>query len=343
MAAVTFKTNLRGLSRDEYKGLATTLCAGCGHNSITNHIVKALYEHGVDPFRLAKMSGIGCSSKATAYFVERAHAFNAVHGRMPAVTTGAALADRELLFLGISGDGDTASIGLGQFCHMLRRNVDCTYVVENNGVYGLTKGQFSATADPGSVQRKGRVNQLETIDIAGLAVQLGASFVARSFSGDGAQLVPLLRAALSHRGTAVLDVISPCVTFNDHEGSTKSYQYVKDHELVLQDLDFIPAQEEVTVEYPEGSATEVELHDGSLLRLRKLGSEHDPRDRLSALRVIDEARRQGEVVTGLLYVNPAAEDLCSAENLPQVPLRDLAEKELRLSPAQFANLLREWT
>jgi 2-oxoglutarate ferredoxin oxidoreductase subunit beta len=342
MAAVTVKTNPLGLSRDDYKGLATTLCAGCGHNSITNHIVKALYDHGVDPYRLAKMSGIGCSSKATAYFVERAHAFNAVHGRMPAVTTGAAVANRELLFLGISGDGDTASIGLGQFCHLLRRNVDCTYIVENNGVYGLTKGQFSATADPGSVQRKGTVNQLETIDIAGLAVQLGASFVARSFSGDGQQLVPLLRAALSHRGTAVLDVISPCVAFNDHEGSTKSYHYVKEHELVLHGLDFIPQQTEVAVDYAEGTSTDVELHDGSHLRLRKLGPEHDPQDRLSALRVIDEGRQSAEVVTGLLYVNPAAPDLCTMENLPQSPLRDLGEAELRLTPDQFAALLREW-
>jgi 2-oxoglutarate ferredoxin oxidoreductase subunit beta len=261
---------------------------------------------------------------------------------MPAVTTGAAVADRELLFLGISGDGDTASIGLGQFCHLLRRNVDCTYVVENNGVYGLTKGQFSATADLGSVQRKGSVNQLETIDIAGLAVQLGASFVARSFSGDGAQLVPLLRAALSHRGTAVLDVISPCVAFNDHEGSTKSYQYVKDHELILQELDFIPQQTEVEVNYEEGTSTDVELHDGSHLRLRKLGREHNPQDRLAALSVIDQGRQRGEVVTGLLYVNPEVPDLCTAENLPQSPLRDLGEQELRLTKAQFAALLEEW-
>ncbi|MGH7691495.1 MAG: 2-oxoacid:ferredoxin oxidoreductase subunit beta [Candidatus Dormibacteria bacterium] len=341
--AVSVKSNLRGLGRDAYKGLATTLCAGCGHNSITNHIVKALYDHGVDPYRLAKMSGIGCSSKATAYFVERAHAFNAVHGRMPAVTTGAAVADRQLLFLGISGDGDTASIGLGQFCHLVRRNVDCTYIVENNGVYGLTKGQFSATADLGSVQRKGAVNQLETIDIAGLAVQLGATFVARSFSGDGAQLVPLLRAALSHRGTAVLDVISPCVAFNDHEGSTKSYQYVKEHELILQELDFIPQQQEVAVSYAEGAAAEVELHDGSRLRLRKLGLEHDPADRLAALRVIDEGRRSGEVITGLLYVNPGAPDLCGAQHLPEAPLRDLGEEELRLSSDQFRALIAEWS
>jgi 2-oxoglutarate ferredoxin oxidoreductase subunit beta len=261
---------------------------------------------------------------------------------MPAVTTGVAVADRELMLMGISGDGDTASIGLGQFCHLVRRNVDCTYVVEDNGVYGLTKGQFSATADLGSVQRKGTVNELETIDIAGLAVQLGASFVARSFSGDGQQLVPLLRAALSHRGTAVLDVISPCVTFNDHEGSTKSYQYVKEHEFILQELDFIPQQAEVEVEYAEGTSAEVELHDGSHLRLRKLGREHNPQDRLEALRVIDEGRQSGEVVTGLLYVNPAALDLSSRERLPQAPLRDLGEAELRLSTEQFAALQQGW-
>ncbi len=225
----------------------------------------------------------------------------------------------------------------------LRRNVDCTYVVENNGVYGLTKGQFSATADLGSVQRKGRVNELETIDIAGLAVQLGASFVARSFSGDGPQLVPLLRAALSHRGTAVLDVISPCVTFNDHEGSTKSYQYVKEHDLVLQELDFIPQQAEVEVSYAEGTTTDVELHDGSHLRLRKLGHDHDPQDRLAALQVVDEGRRSGEVVTGLIYVNPTATDLCTAENLPETPLRDLGEDQLRLTREQFAELMNGWS
>jgi 2-oxoglutarate ferredoxin oxidoreductase subunit beta len=343
MATVATKVNALGLSRDDYKGLATTLCAGCGHNSITNHVIKALYQHGVDPYRLAKMSGIGCSSKATAYFAERAHAFNAVHGRMPAVTTGAALADRQLLLFGISGDGDTASIGLGQFCHLLRRNVDCTYVVENNGVYGLTKGQFSATADIGSMLRNGTVNQLETIDIAGLAVQLGASFVARSFSGDGQQLVPLLEAAISHQGTAVLDVISPCVTFNDHEGSTKSYRYVKEHDLVLQELDFIPQQPEIQVDYAEGTSTEVELHDGSHLRLRKLGRDHDPEDRLEALRVLDEGRRSKEVVTGLLYFNPGAVDLCNRERLPATPLRDLGESDLRLSREQFRSLQEEWS
>ncbi len=337
--AVATRSNRLGLTREDYKGLATTLCAGCGHNSITNHLVKALFESGVDPYRVAKMSGIGCSSKATAYFMGRSHAFNAVHGRMPAVTTGAAVANRQLIYLGISGDGDTASIGLGQFCHLVRRNLDCTYLVENNGVYGLTKGQFSATADLGSVQKRGAVNEFETIDIAALAVQLGASFVARSFSGDGAQLVPLLRAALAHRGAAILDVISPCVTFNDHEGSTKSYAYLKQHDLVLQELDFIPHQQEVEVSYPEGEVVDVELHDGSRLRLRKLGPDHDPTDRLAALTVLDQARRSKEVVTGLLYINPQAQDFCTRERLGAIPLRDLGEAELRPDQELFEELI----
>ncbi len=334
--------NRLGLGRDTYKGLPTTLCAGCGHNSITNHIIKALYEYGVPPSRLAKMSGIGCSSKATAYFVESAHSLNAVHGRMPSVTTGAKLANRDLVLLGLSGDGDTASIGLGQYCHMIRRNVDCTYIVENNGVYGLTKGQFSATADIGSVQKRGQVNEFQTIDVAGLAIELGATFVARGFSGDGHQLVPLLEAALAHEGTAVLDVISPCVTFNDHEGSTKSYNWVKEHDSPLQELDFIPAQQEVTVDYAEGTSVEVHLHDGSQIVLRKLGPDHDPSDRLQTLRVMEEARQAGHLVTGLLYINPEVPDLCAREHLPATPLRDLDEAALRLSPEQFQALLRGW-
>ena len=254
--------NRIGLSRDHYKGAATTLCAGCGHNSITNHLIKALYELGIEPWKLAKMSGIGCSSKAPAYLVEAAHGFNGVHGRMPALAAGAKLADRDLIMLGISGDGDSISIGLGQFAHMIRRNLDITYVVEDNGTYGLTKGQFSATADVGSVQKRGQPNTLTPIDPCALAITLGCTFVARSFSGDGKQLVPLLKAAVAHRGTAVLDVISPCVTFNDHDGSTKSYAYVKEHEEELQDVSFIPYYEEVTVDYEPGTATDVELHDG---------------------------------------------------------------------------------
>ncbi|HUY97549.1 MAG TPA: 2-oxoacid:ferredoxin oxidoreductase subunit beta [Verrucomicrobiae bacterium] len=334
--------NRLGLGRDVYKGLPTTLCAGCGHNSITNHIIKALYESAVAPHQLAKMSGIGCSSKATAYFVESAYGLNAVHGRMPAITTGAKLADRDLIMVGVSGDGDTASIGLGQYCHLIRRNVDCTYIVEDNGVYGLTKGQFSATADLGSVQKKGQVNEFETIDIAALAVELGASFVARSFSGDGKQLVPLLRAALAHRGTAVLDVISPCVAFNDHEGSTKSYDYVKAHDTVLQEIDFLPARAEILVDYEPGSVTTVRFPDGSEVILRKVGPEHDPRDRLAALHLVQASRQAGQLVTGLLYVNPEMADLTAREHLPRMPLRDLGEAELRLSREQFADLMADW-
>ncbi|MHB8571872.1 MAG: 2-oxoacid:ferredoxin oxidoreductase subunit beta [Candidatus Dormibacteria bacterium] len=342
MSAVVNENRL-GLTRDQYKGAATTLCAGCGHNSITNHIIKALYEFGIEPYRLAKMSGIGCSSKATAYFVDAAHGFNGTHGRMPSLATGAKLANRELTMIGISGDGDTASIGLGQFCHMIRRNLDITYVVENNGCYGLTKGQFSATADRGSVQKRGQVNEFETIDVCGVAIELGASFVARSFSGDGKQLVPLVQAALAHGGTAVLDVISPCVTFNDHEGSTKSYKYVKEHDLVLQDLDFIPFFEEIQADYPEGSAVEVDFHDGSKVMLRKLGEEeHDPRDRIAAMRVVHEARERGELVTGLLYVNTEMRDLVARESLPARPLRDLGEDDLRPSRDEFAGLMKEF-
>ena len=245
--------NIIGLGRDVYKGLPTTLCAGCGHNSITNHLIKALYEFGVPPHKLAKMSGIGCSSKTPAYFVDQAHGMNTLHGRMPSAATGAKVANRELVVLGISGDGDTASIGIGQYCHMIRRNVDVTYIVENNGCYGLTKGQFSATADVGSKQKGGKVNEYATIDVCGLAIELGATFVARSFSGDGKQLVPLLQAALAHRGTAILDVISPCVTFNDHEGSTKSYAYVKDHGVVLHTPDFIAGGRDIAIDYEPGS------------------------------------------------------------------------------------------
>ncbi len=341
-APATGPRNRLGLGRDVYKGLPTTLCAGCGHNSITNHIIKALYDSAVPPHRLAKMSGIGCSSKATAYFVDSAYGLNAVHGRMPSIATGAKLANRDLVVVGISGDGDTASIGLGQYCHMIRRNVDCTYIVEDNGVYGLTKGQFSATADLGSVQKKGQVNEFETIDIAGLAVELGASFVARSFSGDGRQLVPLLRAALAHRGTAVLDVISPCVAFNDHEGSTKSYDYVKAHDTVLQELEFIQAQPEVVVDYEPGTSTTVRFPDGSEVVLRKVGPDHDPRDRLAALQLVQAGRAAGQLVTGLLYVNPEMADLGQREHLPPGPLRDLGEAELRLSREEFDALLADW-
>ena len=333
--------NRIGLARDAYKGAATTLCAGCGHNSITNHLIKAMYELGLEPSKLAKMSGIGCSSKTPAYLVEAAHGFNGVHGRMPSLVTGAKLANRELVMLGVSGDGDTASIGLGQFAHMVRRNVDVMYVIEDNGTYGLTKGQFSATADVGSLQKKGAANTLPPIDPCAVALTLGGTFVARSFSGDGKQLVPLLKAALAHQGTAVIDVISPCVTFNDHDGSTKSYAYVKDHEESMHDISFIPYFEEVTVDYAEGTTHDVRLHDGSHLLLRKLGPDHDPTDRSAAMRVIEEGHRSGQLVTGLLYVNEEMPDLVAAERLPGRPLHELGEAELRLTRDQFAGLMAE--
>ncbi len=332
--------NIIGLPRDVYKGLPTTLCAGCGHNSITNHLIKALYEFGAPPHKLAKMSGIGCSSKTPAYFVEQAHGMNTLHGRMPSAATGAKIANRELLVLGISGDGDTASIGIGQFCHMIRRNVDLTYIVENNGCYGLTKGQFSATADVGSKLKSGKVNEYATIDICGLAIQLGATFVARSFSGDGKQLVPLLQAAFSHRGTAILDIISPCVTFNDHEGSTKSYAYVKDHDVVLHTPDYIAGGKDVVADYEPGTAVDVELEDGSHILLRKLDKDYDPTNRIEALRTIDETAERGEFVTGLLYIDTHAEDLCTRERLPRTPLTLLHEETLRISHDDWASLMK---
>ena len=342
MAVAPEKVNRIGLGRDVYKGAPTTLCAGCGHNSITNHIIKALYDSAVPPHLLAKMSGIGCSSKTPAYFVDRAFGFNGVHGRMPSLATGAKLANRHLIVLGVSGDGDTASIGLGQFCHLIRRNVDVTYIVEDNGCYGLTKGQFSATADLGSRLKKGQVNEFETIDICGIAIELGATFVARSFSGDGKQLVPLLQAALSHQGTAVLDIISPCVTFNDHDGSTKSYAYVKEHDVVLHTADYITAQPEIRVDYEPGTAQDVELHDGSHIVLRKLHLDHDVTDASGALSLIRDSRARGELLTGLLYVNTEARDLSEREQLPETPLAAMREEELRIPARAWDALMAEF-
>ena len=332
--------NLIGLTREVYKGLPTTLCAGCGHNSITNHLIKALFDYGLEPHKLAKMSGIGCSSKTPAYFVEQAHGFNGLHGRMPSAATGAKVANHDLTVLGISGDGDTASIGLGQYCHMIRRNVDVTYIIENNGCYGLTKGQFSATADVGSTQKGGKVNEYATIDVCGLAIELGATFVARSFSGDGKQLVPLLQAALSHRGTAIVDIISPCVTFNDHEGSTKSYAYVKDHDVVLHTADYIAGGREIVVEYEPGTVHDVELDDGSHVLLRKLEIDYDPTDSGRALSTIHQATERGEFVTGLLYVNTKAKDLSERERLPKRPLVAYDEASLRISRSDWEALMR---
>ena len=323
------RANRLGLPVAEYKGLKSTLCAGCGHNAITERLVDAFFELGVPPERVVKLSGIGCSSKSTAYFLSRSHAFNSLHGRMPSIATGALLANRSLLAVGVSGDGDTASIGVGQFVHLMRRNLPFVYVVEDNGVYGLTKGQFSATADVGSTAKGGAVNALPPIDTCTLAVELGATFVARSFSGDKRQLSALLKGALSHRGTALLDVISPCVTFNDHEGSTKSFAYVKEHAEALEEISFVPAREDISVEYPPGSSIDIELHDGSRLWLSKLEEGYDPRDRVRALGRLAEARERGEVLTGLFYVNTHAPTFLDHLDLVDAPLATLPEAAVR--------------
>ena len=323
------KTNRLGLSVIDYRGGKTTLCAGCGHNAISERIIDALYEMGVQPERVAKLSGIGCSSKSPAYFLNRAHAFNAVHGRMPSVATGTILANQSLMALGVSGDGDTASIGIGQFVHLMRRNLPIIYIIEDNGVYGLTKGQFSATADVGSKLKTGVINELPPIDTCELAVSLGATFVGRSFSGDKQQLSAMLKAAIAHRGTVMLDVISPCVTFNDHEGSTKSYKFMQDHDEPLQEINFIPSFEDIDVEYDPGTTLEVPMHDGSRLRLRKLEEDYDPTDKVHAVTRMNEAKRDGEILTGVLYVNPEAPTFLDMLNLTDEPLATLPQSVVR--------------
>ncbi len=328
-AAPAARTNRLGLTVVEYRGLKTTLCAGCGHNAVSERILEAMFELGIPPERVAKLSGIGCSSKSPAYFMNRSHSFNAVHGRMPSVATGAALANRTLLPLGVSGDGDTASIGIGQFVHLMRRNLRMVYVVENNGVYGLTKGQFSATADLGARLKTGVVNDLPAIDTCALAIQLGATFVARSFSGDKKQLSAILKAAIAHGGTSMLDVVSPCVTFNDHEGSTKSYAYMKDHDAPLQEVSFIPAFADITVDYDPGTTTDVTMHDGSHLRLRKLEEGYDPSDRAKAVGRLMDAVTGGEVLTGVLYVDTKAPSFIEAMSVVDEPLATLPEERTR--------------
>jgi 2-oxoglutarate ferredoxin oxidoreductase subunit beta len=323
------KVNRLGLEIAAYKGHRSTLCAGCGHNAISERIIEAFYELGIEPHRVAKLSGIGCSSKSPAYFLSTAYGFNAVHGRMPSIATGAMLANRTLVAIGVSGDGDTASIGIGQFVHLMRRNLPVIYIIEDNGVYGLTKGQFSATADLGSKLKTGVVNDLPAIDTCALAILLGATYVARSFSGDKRQLLALLEGAIAHRGTAMLDVISPCVTFNDHEGSTKSYSYVKDHDEPLADVSFVPFFQDISVDYEPGTATEITLHDGSRLLLKKLGAEHDPTQKVEALRVLTEAHDKGEIVTGLFYVDTQSKDFLELLNLVDEPLATLPESRVR--------------
>lgn len=323
--------NRLGLTQKDYGGAASTLCNGCGHDAITAALVQAVWEDGLNPYRIAKMSGIGCSSKTTAYFVGKAWGFNAVHGRMPSVATGAVLGNRLLRAVGVSGDGDTASIGVGQFVHAIRRNLPIVYVVENNGVYGLTKGQFSATAEMGAKSRWGDENHAQGIDLCGLALELGATFVARSFSADRKQIIPLLRAALRHRGTAVVDVVSPCVTFNNHAASTKSYDWGREHEQPIHEIGYVNPWDAPPVDYEPGSAVEVPMPDGGRIVLRKLGVDHDPRDKESALRLVNQARAKGEFLTGIFYVNEDAPSFLDALNVVDEPLAGLPQAVTRPS------------
>jgi len=327
----TSRVNRIGLDPQVYRGGKTTLCAGCGHNAISERIFEAFFEMGVDPSQVIKLSGIGCSSKSPAYFLGSSHGFNAVHGRMPSVATGAVLANRKLIAIGVSGDGDTGAIGIGQFVHLMRRNVPMLYIIEDNGCYGLTKGQFSPTADIGSRLKTGVVNDLTPLDTCALAIELGASFVARSFSGDKAQLLSLLKAALGHHGTAMIDVLSPCVAFNDHEGSTKSYAYVKEHDERLEDVNFVPFFEDISVEYEPGTAQEVRLHDGSRLVLRKLGEGYDPTDKINALTHLIESSRKGEYPTGLVYIEPDRDDFIDQLKMVDEPLANLPLERTRPS------------
>jgi 2-oxoglutarate ferredoxin oxidoreductase subunit beta len=324
----TLAKNQAGYTRRDYEGKISTLCAGCGHDSISAAIIQACWELDIEPHRVAKLSGIGCSSKTPDYFLGNSHGFNSVHGRMPSVLTGANLANRGLLYMGVSGDGDSASIGLGQFAHSIRRGVNMVYIVENNGVYGLTKGQFSATADKGSKSKRGIANSDEPLDMIGLALLLGATLVARSFSGDKKQLVPLVKAAIQHRGAAFIDVISPCVAFNNHAGSTKSYEYVREHNEAVNRLDFIEGRAEITADYAAGTVIDVPQHDGSVVRLRKLAEDYDPTNRIRVMNYLQERAAAGEVVTGLLYVDPDAVDLHEHLGTVETPLNQLSEREL---------------
>src|ERR1700684_1600547 len=335
------KTNHIGLTVIDYKGGKTTLCAGCGHNAISERIIEAMYDMGVQPERVAKLSGIGCSSKSPAYFMNRSHSFNSVHGRMPSVATGAVLANKNLMALGVTGDGDTVSIGAGQFIHLMRRNLPIIYVIEDNGCYGLTKGQFSATADLGSTLKSGVVNDLPPVDTCALAVQLGATFVGRSFSGDKKQLHTMLKAAIAHRGTVMLDVVSPCVTFNDHEGSTKSYKYVQEHEEAINEVGFVPSFEEISVDYDPGTTYDVEMHDGSHMRLRKLHPEYNPTSRIGAVTSLMEAHEKGEVLTGVFYVDTKKPSFTDMLNLVDEPLATLPESRTRPSRQVLEQIMQK--
>jgi 2-oxoglutarate/2-oxoacid ferredoxin oxidoreductase subunit beta len=334
------KTNRIGLQVLDYRGGKTTLCAGCGHNAISERILEAFYDMGVKPERVMKMSGIGCSSKSPAYFMSRSFSFNSVHGRMPSVATGALLANKTMQSIGISGDGDTASIGMGQFIHLLRRNVPMIYVIEDNGVYGLTKGQFSATADIGSKLKTGVINDLPAIDICALAIQMGATFVGRSFSGDKKQLSAMLKAAISHKGTVLLDVISPCVTFNDHEGSTKSYKYMQEHDEMVGEVGFVPYFEDIAVEYDPNTTVDVQMHDGSRLRLRKIHEDYDPTNKMRAVGMLMDTHAKGEVLTGVFYVDTQKPDFTSLLNMVDEPLATLSAERVRPGREVLAELMQ---
>jgi 2-oxoglutarate ferredoxin oxidoreductase subunit beta len=337
--AAQAKSNVIGLTKADYKGLESTLCAGCGHDSIASQIIAACYEVGVPPEQVIKLSGIGCSSKSPAYFMNRSHGFNTLHGRMPSVATGAIMANHKLLAVGVSGDGDTGSIGLGQFKHMVRRNVPMVYIIENNGVYGLTKGQFSATSDMGQKLKYAGLNELPPIDLCLEALVAECGFVARSFAGDPKQVVTLLKAALVYEGTAVIDIISPCVTFNNHDESTKSYTWGKTHNERLHDVTYIPAQEQITVDYQPGETQVVTLHDGSQIRLKKLDLEYDPTDRMEAIRLLERARTEQIFVTGLLFFNEGRPTLPQVLDLPEVPLVHLPPERLRPSREALAKVM----
>lgn len=330
--------NELGYTVDYYEGSLSTLCAGCGHDGISAAIAQACFELNIEPHKVAKLSGIGCSSKTPAYFLSNSHGFNSVHGRMPSVATGANLANRDLIYFGVSGDGDTASIGMGQFVHVIRRNLRMVYLVMNNGCYGLTKGQDSATADSGSKNKHGSVNLFESIDLASLAIELGATFVAQSFSGDKAQLIPLVKAAMGHPGFAFINVISPCVTFNNNAGSTKSYDYVREHMETTAMMDFVPIAKEIKAEYEEGSIEILTMHDGSVIKLHKMDKNWDPRNRVSAINAVQNARGKGEILTGLLYIQPNSADLHDLLKTADRPLNALSQAELCPGSAALADI-----
>lgn len=323
--------NKAGLTKKDYQAAISTLCTGCGHDSISMHIVSAFYDLNIAPHEVAKFSGIGCSSKTPTYFLGGSFGFNSVHGRMPSVATGAHIVNRDMINIAVSGDGDTASIGVGQFVHAIRRNIPLIYICENNGVYGLTKGQFSATAEKNSILKRGEKNVFQSIDLCMMAIDLGCDFVGRSFSGDIKQCLPMIKAGISHsrQGLAFLDIISPCITFNNHEGSTKSYPYVKEHEEWIHEVGFVPNAREIKVDYPEGEAKAIELHDGSMITLKKMERDYDPTDRAAALQLLEEAKKKGQILTGLFYVNPETKPLAEELGLVEKPLIGLEIDELR--------------